>query len=182
MDERLVADNSLTVVMEADLATGTMRPEVQFNQFLTDKLRAWKHVQADHVACEREELEDMRVANSVAYARDLKELHLARLEVAEELRLHQLFMVQQHTAIQEEQEHLTQQLAKSAQLEVELAKHDTRLTAQERHLEEALEAFQAEKRAFQAEREAIEMQLKLGKLTCYVLTDSNNSPFQHLPH
>ena len=110
-----------------------------FNQFLTDKLRAWNRVQADPVAREHEELEDMHVTNSVAYARDLKELCLTRLEAAEELRLHQVFMEQQLTAIQEEQEHLTQQLAKSVQLEVELSKCDTRLTVQEHRLEEALE-------------------------------------------
>ena len=104
MDERPVADDSLTVVMEADLATGATRPEAQFNQFLTDKLCAWKHVQVDHVTRMREELEDMRVTNSVAYARDLKELHVARIEMAEELWLHQVFMERQRLAIQEEQE------------------------------------------------------------------------------
>ena len=35
----------------------------------------------------------MRVANSVVYARDLKELRVARIEAAEELRLHQVFKV-----------------------------------------------------------------------------------------
>ena len=83
----------------------------------------------------------MHVANLVAYARDFKELRIARAEEAEELRLHQVFMEQQRTAIQEEQVHLSQQLAKSAQLEAELSEHDTRLTAQEHRLEEALEAL-----------------------------------------
>ena len=46
------------MVMEADLDTGATRPEVQFNQFLTDKLRAWKRVQVDRVTREQEELED----------------------------------------------------------------------------------------------------------------------------
>ena len=91
MDERPVADDSLTVVMEADLATGTMRPEVQFNQFLIDKLHTWKHVKTDRVTHEWDELEDMHVANSLVYARDLKELRIARMEAAEELRLHKVF-------------------------------------------------------------------------------------------
>ena len=48
----------------------------------------------------------------------------------------------------------TQQLAKSVQLEAELAKRDTRLSAQEHRHKEALEALHVEKQAFQAEREA----------------------------
>ena len=44
VDVRPAADDSLTVVMEADLAAGTERPEVQFTQYLTDKLRAWKRI------------------------------------------------------------------------------------------------------------------------------------------
>ena len=95
---------------------------------------------------ERDDLEDMRVANSVAYARDLKELRIARAEAAEELRLHQVFMERQLLAIQEEQVGLSQQLAKSAQLEAELSERDTRLTAQERRLKEALEALKLERR------------------------------------
>ena len=73
VDERPVADDSLIVVMEADFATGTTRPGAQIHQFLTDKLCAWKCVHVDRVACEREALEVMHVANSVAYGRELKE-------------------------------------------------------------------------------------------------------------
>ena len=96
----------------------------------------------------------MCVANSVAYARDLKELHVARIEATEELRLHKVFMEHQRLAIQEEQMRLTQQLVKSAQLEAKLSERDTRLMKQERRLEEALEALRLEKQDFQAEREA----------------------------
>ena len=105
----------------------------------------------------------MCVANSLPYARDLIELHLARHEAAEEIRLNQVFMEWQCTAIQEEQEHLTHHLPKSAQLEVELAKRDKRLTAQDRHLEEALEALRVEKWAFQAEREAYRNAAQVGE-------------------
>ena len=47
MDEKPVADDSLTVVMEADLAVKIKRLEVQFNQLLTDKLHAWKRIQME---------------------------------------------------------------------------------------------------------------------------------------
>ena len=104
----------------------------------------------------------MRVANSVVYARDLKELRIARAEAAEELKLHQVFMEWQRLAIQEEQVRLSQQLAKSVQLEAELSERDTRLTAQERRLEEALEALRLERRAFQAEREAYQNAAQVG--------------------
>ena len=154
MGVRPAADDSLNIVMEADLAAGTERTEAQFKQYLTDKLRAWKRTQMERFTRERDELEDMRVANSVAYANDLKELRIGRTEAPEELRLHQVFMERQQLAIQEEQVRLSQQLARSAQLEAELSERDTRLTAQERRLEEALEALRLEKRAFQAEREA----------------------------
>ena len=58
----------------------------------------------DHVTHECEELEDMRLTNSVAYLKDLKELRLAQFEAAEELWLHQVFMERQRIAIQEEQD------------------------------------------------------------------------------
>ena len=47
VDERPAADDSLTVVMEADLAARTERPEAQFKQYFTDKLRAWKCIQME---------------------------------------------------------------------------------------------------------------------------------------
>ena len=142
---RPAADDSLNIVMGADLAAGTERPEAQFKQYLTDKLRTWKRTQMEQFTHERDELEGMRVANSVAYASDLKELRIARTEAAEELRLHQGFMERQRLAIQEEQVRLSQQLSRSAQLEAELLEQDTRLTTQERRFEEALEALSLEK-------------------------------------
>ena len=54
----------------------------------------------------------------------------------------------QRLVINEEQMRLTQQLAKSAQLEAELSERDTRLTKQECHFEEALEALRLEKGLF----------------------------------
>ena len=105
----------------------------------------------------------MHVANSVAYARDLKELHVVRMEATEELRLHKVFMKRERLAIQEEQMRLTQQLAKSAQLEAKLSERDTRLMKQERHLEEVLEALHLEKRAFRAERKAYKHAAQVGE-------------------
>ena len=113
---------------------------------------------------ERDELEDMRVANSMAYANDLKELCIARAEAAEELRLHQVFMERQQLAIQEEHVCLSQQLARSAQLEAEHSERDTRLTAQEHRLEDALEALRLKNLAFQAEREAYSNAAQVGGL------------------
>ena len=71
-------------------------------------------------------------------------------------------MERQRLAIQEEQVRLSQQLAKSVQLEAELSERDTRLTTQERRLEEALEALRLERWAFQAEREAYQNVAQVG--------------------
>ena len=58
---------------------------------------------------------------------------------------------------------LTQQLAKSAQLEAELSEQDTRLKKQKCRLEEALEALRLEKLDFQAEREAYKHAAQVGE-------------------
>ena len=47
----------------------------------------------------------MRLTNSVAYARDLKELHITTVEAAEELKLHQIFMERPCFAIHSGQSH-----------------------------------------------------------------------------
>ena len=76
--------------------------------------------------------------NSVAYARDLKGLNIARAEPAEELKLHQVFLERQRFATQEEQV----------------------------HFEEALEALRLEKQAFQAEKVANQNAAQVGEAPC----------------